>query len=241
MIHIAVIPARKGSKSVPDKNLQRIGGRTLIDRAIHVAKESGLFKDIILSTDIPIAIEEYENDDEVSVHKRAEEMCSDEALMMDVVLDVIQNFNLCELGEHKPCYLWLLQPSSPGRTSEDIKMIERIIKKESPASVISMTSVGAYHPSRMYTVLDGRMYPFSGKHTNFLNKQNLTGNIFIRNGCFYVVDVNHFKNECKKKLPNRHHPNAFQLHPCIPYVMEESRSINIDSKLDLELARLVFK
>lgn len=48
---IAVIPARGGSKRIPRKNIKDFCGRPMIAWAISVAKESGLFDHIIVSTD----------------------------------------------------------------------------------------------------------------------------------------------------------------------------------------------
>lgn len=48
---IAVIPARGGSKRIPEKNVKKFAGDPLISYSINVAKKSGLFDDIIVSTD----------------------------------------------------------------------------------------------------------------------------------------------------------------------------------------------
>lgn len=48
---IALIPARGGSKRLPDKNIKLLNGKPLIAWTIIAARESGLFDDIIVSTD----------------------------------------------------------------------------------------------------------------------------------------------------------------------------------------------
>ena len=48
---ICIIPARKNSKRIKNKNLLKIKGKTLIEISINLAKRSGIFKDIILSSD----------------------------------------------------------------------------------------------------------------------------------------------------------------------------------------------
>lgn len=48
---VALIPARAGSKRVPGKNVRELGGRPLIAYTIAAARESGVFKDVVVSTD----------------------------------------------------------------------------------------------------------------------------------------------------------------------------------------------
>ena len=48
---LAVIPARSGSKSIKDKNLLKIKGKTLIDIAVTKAIKSKLFSKVLISTD----------------------------------------------------------------------------------------------------------------------------------------------------------------------------------------------
>jgi len=48
---IAIIPARGGSKRIPDKNIKMFAGKPIIAHSIQVAKASGLFDRIIISTD----------------------------------------------------------------------------------------------------------------------------------------------------------------------------------------------
>lgn len=47
----AIIPARSGSKGLPDKNIRLLSGAPLISHAIRFAKKTGIFENVLLSTD----------------------------------------------------------------------------------------------------------------------------------------------------------------------------------------------
>lgn len=51
MMHLAVIPARGGSKRIPGKNIKTFMGRPMIAHAIALAQRSGLFAKVVVSTD----------------------------------------------------------------------------------------------------------------------------------------------------------------------------------------------
>lgn len=50
-MQVAIIPARGGSKRIPRKNILPFGGKPMIAWAIHAARDSGLFDDVVVSTD----------------------------------------------------------------------------------------------------------------------------------------------------------------------------------------------
>jgi N-acylneuraminate cytidylyltransferase len=52
-LNLAIIPARGGSKRIPDKNIKEFAGKPLIAYSIQAAEASGLFEKIIVSTDSP--------------------------------------------------------------------------------------------------------------------------------------------------------------------------------------------
>ena len=51
MKSIAIIPARSGSKGLKDKNIKLLSGKPLIAYSIESALESGLFDEVMVSTD----------------------------------------------------------------------------------------------------------------------------------------------------------------------------------------------
>lgn len=221
-MNVALIPARAGSKSIINKNLKVLGGKSLVERAVAGARDLDLFDRVVVSTDIEAVFEIYKDDKRVELLARPAHLATDDAVMADVVEDVIERSRLPDSA-----YLWLLQPTSPFRLASDFREIAKILRRDGVQSVISVVNVGDNHPNRMYTIKNARLYPL--KFTNFDNKQGLK-EIYIRNGCFYVVNVGAFRKE-----------KSFFLKTCVPYEMDEYRSINIDGKLDLLLAQSVVR
>ena len=48
---LAIITARSGSKGLKDKNIKEMNGKPMIAYTIEAAKNSGIFADIVVSTD----------------------------------------------------------------------------------------------------------------------------------------------------------------------------------------------
>ena len=51
---IAIIPARGGSKGIPNKNIKKLNGKPLIAYSIEKALESNYINDVYVSTDCPL-------------------------------------------------------------------------------------------------------------------------------------------------------------------------------------------
>jgi CMP-N,N'-diacetyllegionaminic acid synthase len=222
MKHVAIIPARHGSKSIPNKNLQKLGSKSLVHLAIDQALESGSFHRIILSTDIPILVEEFQNHPVVELRARPSLLALDSTLMGDVVQDTLDTMKVKDRD-----WIWLLQPTSPFRKLDHFSTIQSMMRNETVKSVISVKDVGPNHPNRTYTIHKGELKPL--RYTNFSNKQELLP-VYIRNGCFYICQAGDFRKA-----------QSFYVPRCIPYPMLDEDSINIDGPLDLILAQAVAK
>ncbi len=115
MKRIALIPARSGSKGVPDKNIIDLCGKPLIVYAIEEAKKTGLFEHIFVTTDSE-KYAEIARRAGAEVMMRSAELSSDTASTYDVIVDFFQN------RYKEPCdYFVLLQVTSPMRTATHIK------------------------------------------------------------------------------------------------------------------------
>ena len=102
---LAIIPARAGSKGIPNKNIRIIGGRPLIYYSIQNALNSNLINDIVVSTDsqeVRIIAEQMG----VKVHWRKEELCGDAVTLDAVIYDAIPKTKGYD-------YIVTMQPTSP--------------------------------------------------------------------------------------------------------------------------------
>src|SRR5690554_133682 len=133
---IAVIPARAGSKGVPQKNIKLLGGKPLIAWSINIAKKSKYIDEIVVSTDgekIANIAKEYG----AKVIKRPDSLAQDDSLAIDAIRHVIDCYR--EIG--KPCdIVVILEATCPLRSVEDIDTsIEKLAHFDSAATYVEAT------------------------------------------------------------------------------------------------------
>ena len=87
---VALIPARAGSKRVPNKNIRPLAGHPLIAYTIEQAKASGLFEHIVISTDSDDIANVAKQYGAEVFFKRSPEMASDTAGKLDVIKDAFK-------------------------------------------------------------------------------------------------------------------------------------------------------
>ncbi len=110
MSHIAIIPARGGSKRIPLKNIRPFLGKPIIAYAIDAARQSGLFDEIMVSTDnaeIAAVARQY---GATVPFLRSEKNADDHAATVDVLLEVLDEFaHRGRVFQHLCC----LYPTAP--------------------------------------------------------------------------------------------------------------------------------
>lgn len=109
---LAVIPARGGSKGIKDKNLQEVGGVSLLERAIGVCERMGI--NCVVTTDDDIIQGHTESFEWPEVHRtKGDYLHSDECKSIDVWRDVWQYYPDYDISI-------LLEPTCPLRIEDDI-------------------------------------------------------------------------------------------------------------------------
>lgn len=88
-----IIPARAGSTRIPGKNMKLFHGKPIIQYSIDTARQTGLFQEIIVSTDCP-EITEYTARQGCSIHRRPEELAHNDIGTQTVAASVIASFGI---------------------------------------------------------------------------------------------------------------------------------------------------
>ena len=114
---LAIIPARGGSKGIPNKNIQNVGGIPLVVRTINAALKSKLINKIIVSTD-DNRIADVAIDNGVEVIKRPSKISGDTASSELALLDTLMQIK--NRDNYVPKIIVFLQCTSPFTELDDI-------------------------------------------------------------------------------------------------------------------------
>lgn len=132
MSSIAIIPARGGSKRIPRKNIRPFLGKPIIAYAIEAAQQSGLFKEIMVSTD-DAEIADVARQYGASVpFMRSEKNADDFASTVDVLLEVLDEFARRGQSFRHVCCLY---PTAPFVTGELLRQTHQTLVEKAVALV----------------------------------------------------------------------------------------------------------
>lgn len=148
---VAIIPARKGSKRLIDKNIRVICNKPMVAYAIEEAIKSKCLDKVVVSTDDSRVVKiagEYD----VEVVIRPDDLAQDITPQLLVVEHVKESLGVQSYD------VVLLQPTSPLRTVEDIDKGIEIYLTGKFSSVVSVKKIGA---STFYP--NGAVYVFKDK------------------------------------------------------------------------------
>ena len=118
--HLAVIPARAGSKGLAGKNMRSLCGNPLAAWTIETALDTPFFDRIVVTTDMEDLIELCKGypDQRLSVIKRPKRLCGDKIPMVPVVIHALMEMEARHMENYTD--IWTLQATSPMRTEIDI-------------------------------------------------------------------------------------------------------------------------
>lgn len=224
MERLIIIPARKGSKGLPNKNKLLLGGIPLIQWSIDHATREFPECHLIVSTD-DLEIIDLCKILNVNYIHRSEALSSDSSMMIDVLADAL-NFYEKVTGISFELVI-LLQPTYPFRSREDALRLKELMDDSDFENIISVVRVNDAHPARMYKINDNKLYNLEYNYS-FLNRQDLPP-VYLRNGAYYT-----FRSRLIRD-------SVLYGRLLVPYLMGGDNKVNIDAPLDYLLAKLIYE
>ncbi|MDA7576221.1 acylneuraminate cytidylyltransferase family protein [Gammaproteobacteria bacterium] len=214
---LGIIPARKGSKGIPKKNIKSFAGKELILWSIEAAIGSNSIDKTLVSTDCKEIAALSSNNGADVPFIRPMELSSDHSKAIDVVLHAIENTEIFD-------YVILLQPTSPLRTSKHIdeafnQMLDRNLK-----SCVSI-SITKSNPYLMYNIGSNSTVSSVLSHQGQYSRRQDYPQCYELNGAIYIAQVDWLKKN-----------KSFISKDTFGYIMSQNQSYDIDTMDDFLLA-----
>lgn len=217
---LCTICARGGSKGVKNKNVRIINNKPLIAHTIDVAKASGLFSDIVVSTDCDDIADAAISAGAQVLFKRPAHLASDKAAKLPVIRHAFTEAELI-LGGHYDV-LFDLDATSPLRKVEDVLGCFDMISSGKYRNVIT-ASPARRSPYFNLVEIDEKGAPFVSKGSLTSRRQD-SPECFDMNASIYVWTRESILGDDKLFCDKTG-----------LFVMPEERSIDIDTELDFSI------
>lgn len=224
---LGIIPARGGSKSIPQKNIAILNGKPLISYTIEAARRCKSISRLIVSTDDKdIADISMSLGAEVPF-MRPQDLAEDSTPTIHVVLHALDELEYS--GGYCPDIVVLLQATCPLRSAEDIDEAVSTFRSNEGDVVVSVVR-SEEHPYNMFRIEGTYLLPLIGDRDASVTRRQDYPELYLLNGAMYVSTpqkLRRLRSFIKGKL--------------IPYIMPWVRSVDIDYPLDMEYASFLLK
>ncbi len=214
---LGIIPARKNSKGIKNKNLKKLNGKPLIEYTIESAIKSKI-NHIIITSDIK-SLSKYDDDKRVTFISRPEKLCKSNTEMNEVVDHTLK------IVKKKFDIFVILQPTSPFRNYQHINQAIKIFSKDKKAN--SLVSVCEVPHNFNFEKLGKIDKGYLNCKTKIRNRQKIE-KIYARNGAIYLARYEKYRG-------------SLLISKIIPFIMNPKDSIDIDNMHDWEIAESILK
>jgi CMP-N,N'-diacetyllegionaminic acid synthase len=218
MTPLCVIPARRGSKRLPEKNIAELGGRPMLAYTVDAALESELFDRVLVSTEDEW-IAELAAELGATPHRRPGELAGDLVSATDVCLEALEDEDA----------VVCLQPSSPLRTAGDVRSAWHQFLAADADFLVSVTAID---PHYFHWALepDGGAWHRMVFGKEYLVERPLLPTRYRPNGAIKIGLAG----------PLRERRDFFGPRLAV-YEMPEERSVHVALPFDLQVAELALR
>ncbi len=221
---IAIITARGGSKRIPKKNIKEFCGKPIIAYSIRAALDSGIFDEVMVSTDSEEIAEIARAYGAKVPFMRSAKTSDDFATTADVLMEVLERYQ--EMGRTFDV-MSCIYPTAPFVTPQKLQSAYDTLTKEQ--AVMAMPVVAfSYPPQRSY-VLNGNMLEMKWKENYNKRSQDLE-KMYHDAGQFYMYQVELYirlKGQIDQSI--------------VPVIVDEMEVQDIDNETDWKLAEQKYR
>tara|TARA_B100000242_G_C42923394_1_gene428178 strand:- start:49 stop:744 length:696 start_codon:yes stop_codon:yes gene_type:complete len=226
MKNICIIPARKGSKRIKNKNIRLINNKPLIYYPIKLALDSNIFDKVLVTTDSKKIQNLATKYGAISPFLRPKYLSNDFALTRDVIKHAYNYFKNKFYTPDNICWIY---PTSILLESKDlIKSYNKLINKKKNLKIVFSVTNYSYPVLRSLKIKDDKIKMFFPKFRKY-RSQDLEI-IYHDAGLFYWGNNKIIENNI----------NTFSKYAS-PYYIPNYKAQDIDNLEDLEIAKLKFK
>jgi CMP-N-acetylneuraminic acid synthetase len=183
---LAVVPARGGSKGIPDKNIKTVGGVPLVARVGELLKDLGEIDRSVVSTDSERIAAVAESAGIAAPFCRPEAISGDRIGDLDVLTHALQTMEAMD-GTHYDLVV-MLQPTSPLRTAQNVRdCLKKMIDENLDAVWTVSETDSKNHPLKQLTLGEnGELGYYDPAGSAVIARQQLKP-LYHRNGIAYVI------------------------------------------------------
>ncbi|MBR1391529.1 MAG: pseudaminic acid cytidylyltransferase [Lachnospiraceae bacterium] len=222
--NLAIIPARGGSKRIPKKNIKQFCGKPIIAYSIEAALESGLFDEVMVSTDSEEIAGIATRYGAQVPFMRSNEASNDYATTAEVLKEVIQKYG--QIGKEFD-YMCCLYPAAPFITKEHLSEGMHILKEKNAIEVRPVVKF-SYPPQRCLIIKDECLIMKWEKYMK-ARSQDLEP-VYHDAGQFYCMDIKKFMER-----DGIYNENIY------PLILSELEVQDIDTEDDWKMAEIKYK
>ncbi|HEY0625312.1 MAG TPA: acylneuraminate cytidylyltransferase family protein [Allosphingosinicella sp.] len=192
---LAIVPARRGSKGLPLKNIRPLGGKPLLAWPVEAACASTLVDRVIVSTDDGEFAEIAKRHGADAPFLRPAELASDTAPSLGYILHAIDTLEQAGDSYH---YVVILEPTSPLTDADDIDAALRALDaaRDSADSLVGITALETIHPVFMVKRDEnGIITPLQSESFGVLPRRQDLEPVYSLDGSIYISTVEGVRRE----------------------------------------------
>ncbi|MCR5309779.1 MAG: pseudaminic acid cytidylyltransferase [Lachnospiraceae bacterium] len=224
MSSLAVITARGGSKRIPRKNIKDFLGKPIIAYSIEAALESGVFDEVMVSTDDAEIAEIAKKYGAKVPFMRSEATSNDYATTADVLREVLDNYESRDRNFDTVCCIY---PTAPFISASKLNSAMAELDRSDSDAIVPVVRF-SFPPQRGFIVREGNLR-FQYPEYALTRSQDLEP-IYHDSGQFYIFRSEAFKRE-GKVIMNK----------TLPFIVSEMEVQDIDNETDWAIAEEKYK